>query len=139
MNPDEVIRGAGLRVTESRRAVFDVLRKHPHSRADDVYARVLQSITSTSPQSVYNVLGDFVDAGIARRIEPAGHPGLFELRVHDNHHHLICERCGAVEDVDCAVGQAPCLDPSDARGYALHSTEVTFWGLCPSCEASTSS
>ena len=79
--------------------------------------------------------GDFTDAGIVRRIEPAGHAMLFELRIGDNHHHLVCTSCGAVQDVDCAVGHAPCLHPSDTHGFTLSSAEVTYWGLCPSCAA----
>ena len=135
----ERIRGAGLRVTESRRAVLEALEVRSHASADELFALVARSVPNTSLQSVYNALGDFVDAGLVRRIEPAGRPGLFELRVDDNHHHLICSVCGAVEDVDCVVGEAPCLTPSDARGYTLHVAEVTFWGLCPACAASGSS
>lgn len=128
-----MLRSAGLRVTDSRRAVVGALVERPHASADELYAVVARTIPGTSLQSVYNALGDFVDAGLARRIEPAGRPGLFELRVDDNHHHLICAQCGAVEDVDCVTGAAPCLTPSDARGYALHAAEVTFWGVCPAC------
>lgn len=127
------LRAAGLRVTDSRRAVVDALVERPHASADELYALVARTVPGTSLQSVYNALGDFVDAGLARRIEPAGRPGLFELRVDDNHHHLICSLCGAVEDVDCVIGAAPCLTPSDARGYALQVAEVTFWGVCPTC------
>ncbi|MFB7893172.1 Fur family transcriptional regulator [Microbacterium sp. NPDC056044] len=129
------LRAAGLRVTDSRRAVVEALIERPHSSADALFAIVARTIPGTSLQSVYNALGDFVDAGVARRIEPAGRPGLFELRVDDNHHHLICSQCGAVEDVDCAVGAAPCLTPSDAHGYAVQVAEVTFWGVCPACAA----
>jgi Fur family ferric uptake transcriptional regulator len=86
-------------------------------------------------QSVYNALGDFVATGLVRRIEPAGHAGLYELRVHDNHHHLVCSGCGRIEDVDCVVGQAPCLAPSATHGFAVHTAEVTFWGLCPDCRS----
>lgn len=129
----ERIRSAGLKVTDSRRAVIDALRIRPHASADELYAVVATTVPNTSLQSVYNALGDFVDAGLVRRIEPAGRPGLFELRVHDNHHHLICSECGAVEDVDCAVGPAPCLTPSDAHGYTVRTAEVTFWGVCPAC------
>lgn len=129
----ETIRESGLRATQSRRAVIDALRERPHSRADEVYDLVAKTVPRTSLQSVYNALTDFVRVGLVRRIEPAGHPGLFELRVDDNHHHLVCTRCGAIEDVDCTVGHAPCLTPSDDLGFALHSAEVTFWGLCPSC------
>lgn len=129
----EAIRGAGLRVTQSRRAVIDALGERPHARAEEIYRSVLESIPNTSLQSVYNALGDFVRAGLVRRIEPAGHPGLFELQSGDNHHHLVCSACGSVHDVACAVGEAPCLTPSDDHGFALHAAEVTFWGLCPDC------
>jgi Fur family transcriptional regulator, stress-responsive regulator len=132
---DDAIRAVGLRVTESRRAVFDALRERPHAKADDVLDRVLQTVPGTSLQSVYNALADFADAGLVRRIEPAGHPGLFELRVSDNHHHLICNDCGTVEDVDCVVGAAPCLTPSDDRGFVVRVAEVTFWGTCSTCAA----
>lgn len=127
------LREAGLKVTQTRRAVFDALGSHPHARADEVYDAVRGALPGTSLQSVYNALGDFVTAGLARRIEPAGHPGHFELRVNDNHHHLVCQACGRIEDVDCAVGHAPCLEPSQDHGYAVHTAEVMFTGLCPAC------
>jgi len=132
---EETIRRSGLRVTDSRRAVYEALQRAPHATADLVFAAVRETVPGTSLQSVYNALGDFADAGLVRRIEPAGHPGMFELRVDDNHHHLICTGCGAVEDVDCTVGHAPCLTPSDAHGFAVATAEVTFWGLCPVCRA----
>lgn len=132
---DAAIRGAGLRVTDTRRGVYDALGAMPHARADEVCSRVRDAMPATSMQSVYNALGDFVDAGLARRIEPAGQPGLFELRVDDNHHHIVCSECGRVEDVDCVAGRAPCLHPEQAHGFSLHTAEVTFWGLCPSCAA----
>ncbi|MCP2637494.1 transcriptional repressor [Microbacterium sp. HD4P20] len=135
----ERLRGAGLRVTEPRRAVVDALGSRPHASADELYEVVARTVPGTSLQSVYNALGDFVDAGLVRRIEPAGRPGLFELRVDDNHHHLVCSECGAVEDVDCVTGDAPCLTPSDARGFVVHSAEVTFWGVCPSCATAAAS
>lgn len=130
---DAVIRGAGLRVTATRRAVFDALHRYPHSRAEQVFDRVRDDLEAPSMQSVYNALGDFVDAGLVRRIEPAGHPGLYEMRVDDNHHHLVCSECGRVQDVDCVVGEAPCLQPSDTHGYRIHTAEVTFWGVCADC------
>lgn len=132
---DEAIRGAGLRVTESRRAVFDALSVHPHASAEAIHAAVRPHLDSTSLQSVYNALGDFADAGLVRRIEPAGHPMLFELRVGDNHHHLVCTRCGDVVDVECAVGHAPCLTPSHDHGFTVTTAEVTYWGVCASCAA----
>ena len=137
-DPDDVIRTAGLRVTEPRRAVLIALGDRPHASADDVFQAVIEGVPGTSLQSVYNALSDFADAGIVRRIEPAGRPGLFELRVADNHHHLICTECGAVVDIDCAVGATPCLTPSDAQGYAISVAEVTFWGVCPACAPGSS-
>ncbi|MCR2793774.1 transcriptional repressor [Microbacterium sp. zg.Y625] len=131
----DAIRAAGLRVTDSRRVVFDALAGQPHASADDVYARVAPLAPRASKQSVYNALGDFADAGLVRRIEPAGHPMLFELRVADNHHHLVCTTCGRVEDVDCTVGHAPCLHPSETHGFAVATAEVTFWGQCATCAA----
>lgn len=130
---DAAIRAAGLRVTDSRRAVYDALREHPHATAEAVHDRVSATLSSSNLQSVYNALGDFAAAGLVRRIEPAGHPMMFELRVDDNHHHLVCTRCGDVTDVDCATGHAPCLTPVDARGYRVATAEVTYWGLCESC------
>ncbi|WP_156378975.1 Fur family transcriptional regulator [Microbacterium sp. Root61] len=136
MDAAERIRAAGLRVTDSRRAVVEALHQRPHASADELYRTVALSVPQTSLQSVYNALADFVDAGLVRRIEPAGRPGLFELRVDDNHHHVVCSRCGAVQDVDCAHGAAPCLDPADTHGFTITVAEVTFWGVCPTCAAS---
>ncbi len=133
----ERIRGAGLRVTQPRVAVLSALDDRPHSRADQVFDVVTDTLPTTSLQSVYNALGDFVEVGLVRRIEPAGHPGLFELRTGDNHHHLVCSGCGAVQDVECVVGEAPCLVPSDDHGFQVHAAEVTFWGLCPTCSTTT--
>jgi Fe2+ or Zn2+ uptake regulation protein len=129
----ERIRAAGLRVTDSRRAVIDALDRRSHASADEIFALVTRDVPQTSLQSVYNALGDFVDAGLVRRIEPAGRPGLFELRVDDNHHHIVCTRCGDVQDVECAVGPAPCLTPAQSHGFTVSTAEVTFWGLCPAC------
>lgn len=131
----DVIRGANLRVTESRLAVFEALRGRPHARAEHVFDRVRPANPRASMQSVYNALRDFEGAGLVRRIEPAGHPMLFELRVSDNHHHLICSECGAVEDVECAVGHAPCLMPSAPHGFTVSTAEVTYWGVCAACTA----
>ena len=127
------LRSAGLRVTRPRLAVLDVLATHPHADADTVVTAARDAHPSLSPQAVYGVLKALVDGGLARRIEPAGAPALFELRVGDNHHHLVCRGCGLVTDVDCAVGDAPCLTPSDAAGFVVDEAEVVFWGLCPQC------
>jgi len=132
---DALIRGAGLRVTATRVAVLEALRARPHATADAVFDGIVGTLPGTSKQSVYNALGDFADAGLARRIEPAGHAGTFELRVGDNHHHVVCTGCGRIDDVDCVVGEAPCLHMPEGSGFAIHTAEVTFWGVCPDCRA----
>ncbi len=130
-----LVRSAGLRVTASRIAVVKALSRQPHADADSVIRSVTAELGSVSPQGIYNVLTTFVEAGLVRRIEPAGSSALYELRVADNHHHVVCRRCGAVQDVDCAVGRRPCLTPSETHGYLLDEAEVTFWGICPACQS----
>ena len=131
--PEVVLRTAGLRVTDSRRAVMQALADQPHASADQLLSTIQRATPDASMQSVYNAVTDFERAGIVRRIEPAGHPGRFELRVGDNHHHLVCRQCGQVEDIDCVVGGAPCLDASNDHGYVIDEAEVTFWGVCSQC------
>ncbi len=130
---EELLRAAGLRVTRPRVAVLEVLREGGHLGVDQITARVRERLQSVSTQAVYDVLAVLTRCGLARRIEPAGSPALYEARVGDNHHHIVCRSCGAIADVDCAVGQAPCLDPSATAGFQIDEAEVTFWGLCPDC------
>jgi Fe2+ or Zn2+ uptake regulation protein len=126
------LRAAGLRVTAPRLAVHAALAAEPHSTAADLIAAA-SSAGGVSKQGLYNVLADFESAGMLRRIEPAGSPARFELRVGDNHHHLVCRMCGRTEDVDCAVGEAPCLVPSTTSGFVLDEAEVVWWGRCSDC------
>lgn len=137
LNAAELLRDAGMRVTKPREAVVVALAEHPHASADEVYSAIARELPGTSIQAVYNVLGDLAGRGVARRIEPAGSAARYELRVDDNHHHIVCTRCGAIADVDCVVGHAPCLTPSQSHGFALAQAEVTFWGLCEACLASS--
>lgn len=133
----DAIREAGLRVTEQRvaaLAVLDDARGH-HLSTEEVHAGVTARLPGTPLQSVYLVLGALAGAGLLRRIEPAGSPARYERRTDDNHHHLVCTLCGAIEDVDCAVGHAPCLTPSETHGFAVVTAEVTYWGLCARCTA----
>ena len=129
------IRDAGLRVTGQRLAVLGALEELPHSDADTVHRRVTPVLPGFSLQATYVVLNALTAAGLLRRIEPAGSPALYERRTGDNHHHVVCTGCGAVEDVDCVHGAAPCLAPSSTGGFAVTSAEVTFWGLCPACQS----
>ncbi len=131
----EQLRSAGLRATEQRVAVLKALDLKPHADANAVFDTVLRDLPDTSLQAVYGVLGALTDAGLVRRIEPAGSPARYELRVGDNHHHIVCSKCGAIGDVDCAVGHAPCLTPAETSGFTLTTAEVTYWGLCPDCAA----
>jgi Fur family ferric uptake transcriptional regulator len=116
-------------------AVLDVLRDGGHLEVDEIATRVRTRIDSVSTQAIYDVLGALSRAGLARRIEPAGSAARYEARVGDNHHHVVCRGCGTIADVDCALGDAPCLDPNNARGFEVDEAEVTFWGLCPACQA----
>lgn len=127
---------AGLRVTAQRIATLGVLRDTPgHLSVDLVTEQVHSRLGTVSQQAVYDTLGALSSAGLARRIEPAGSPALFESRVADNHHHVVCRRCGAVADIDCVVGFAPCLDASETHGFLLDEAEITFWGVCPDCQS----
>ena len=128
------LRGAGLRVTQPRLAVIDALGDNPHSDADSVATAVRSALGAVSTQAVYDVLRALTDAEIVRRIEPAGSPARYELRVGDNHHHVVCRDCGEIADVDCAVGQRPCLTASQSHGFVIHEAEVTYWGLCSQCQ-----
>ena len=134
----EVLRGAGLRVTAARVALLETLRDGDHLGVEVITSGVRERVGHVSLQAVYEALHALTAAGLVRRIEPAGSPALFERRVGDNHHHLVCRSCGAVTDVDCAVGEAPCLTASDAQGFLIDEAEITFWGLCPDCSTARS-
>jgi Fur family ferric uptake transcriptional regulator len=127
------LRAADLRVTRPRVAVLEALAARPHADVDTLVTVARTAHPSLSAQAVYGVLAALVEGGLARRIEPAGAPALFELRVGDNHHHLVCRTCGRVEDVDCATGSAPCLTPADPAGFVVDEAEVVYWGICPAC------
>lgn len=138
MPAEEELRSRGLRVTRPRLAVLDVLAQGGHLGADEIARRVRDRIGAVSTQAVYDVLHALTQAGLARRIEPAGGSTRYEARTGDNHHHVVCRGCGVVGDVDCAVGTAPCLEPSARHGFVIDEAEVTFWGLCPSCQQGSS-
>lgn len=130
----EVLRHAGLRVTASRLAILTaVLGEGQHRDAEAIAEAARQQLGALSTQAVYDNLHILEEAGLVRRIQPSGHSGRYEARVGDNHHHLVCRRCGATVDVDCAVGAAPCLEPSTKHGFVVEEAEVIFWGLCPEC------
>ncbi|MEV6487769.1 Fur family transcriptional regulator [Actinoplanes sp. NPDC051633] len=131
----EQLRASGLRVTRPRLAVLDVLGEGGHLEVEEITRRVRDRLDSVSTQGVYDVLGALSRAGLARRVEPAGSPARYETYAGDNHHHIVCRGCGAIEDVDCSVGERPCLQPTGGHGFAVDEAEVTFWGLCPSCQA----
>lgn len=130
------LRAAGLRVTEPRVAVLEAVRRRPHAPASDVVEQVRSSSPGVSVQTVYNCLAVLTEAGIVRRIELPGVPGArYEHRRGDNHHHLVCRKCGALEDVACAQGHAPCLAAAEDHGYEIDEAEVIYRGLCPTCRA----
>src|ERR1700751_5322735 len=133
------LRGAGLRVTAARVALLEAVRDGDHLGVEALASGVRDRVGHISLQAVYEALHALTGAGLIRRIEPPGSPARFEGRVGDNHYHLVCRSCGAVTDVDCAVGEVPCLTPSDDHGYSIDEAEVIYWGLCPGCSTASNS
>ncbi|MEM7339453.1 MAG: Fur family transcriptional regulator [Actinomycetota bacterium] len=130
---DQLLRSHGLQVTAQRLAVLQAVGERPHATADDLIEDVRSVIGSISRQAVYDTLAVFADKQIVRRIQPAGSPARFEDRVGDNHHHLICRSCSTMYDIDCAVGETPCLTADDDHGFEIDEAEVIYWGRCPAC------
>jgi len=128
------LRDGGLRVTSPRLAVLSVVTEGKHMTAEQIALAARERVGTISTQAVYDVLGALTRTGFVRRIEPAGSPARYETRVGDNHHHVVCRSCGAIADVDCVVGDPPCLEPADGGGFVIDEAEVTFWGLCPDCQ-----
>ncbi len=133
-----LLRTHGLQVTAQRLAVLHAVSGGPHSSADHIYKAVQAEIGAVSRQAVYDALATLTDKGVLRRIQPAGSSTRYEDRVDDNHHHLICRICNSMVDVDCAVGETPCLTAADDSGYEIDEAEVVYWGRCPDCAAAIS-
>lgn len=130
---EQLLRDSALRVTRPRVAVLSAVHEHPHADTETIIGAARAGLGRVSTQAIYDVLRALTSAGLIRRIEPAGSVARYESRVADNHHHVVCRSCGAMQDVDCAVGSAPCLTASDDHGYSIDEAEVTYWGLCPTC------
>jgi Fe2+ or Zn2+ uptake regulation protein len=124
----------GLQVTAQRLAVLRAVTRRPHGTADQIELHVRGEIGAVSRQAVYDALATLADKGLIRRIQPARSPARYEDRVDDNHHHLVCRACGVMVDVDCSVGQAPCLQAADDHGFVIDEAEVIYWGICPDCQ-----
>ena len=135
---ERMLRGAALRVTRPRLAVLAAVHDHPHADTDSVIGIVRQDLREVSHQAVYDVLRALTLAGLVRRLQPMGSVARYEARVGDNHHHVVCRLCGAIADVDCAVGDTPCLTAADGAGYQIDEAEVIYWGRCPECARNTS-
>lgn len=132
-----MLRGATLRVTRPRLSVLSAVHTQPHLDTDTIIGVVRADLGEVSHQAVYDVLRALTTAGLVRRIQPPGSPARYESRVGDNHHHVVCRSCGAIADVDCAVGETPCLTASDAHGFSIDEAEVIYWGVCPDCSTTT--
>ena len=132
-DPAARLRSVSLRVTRPRLAVLEALRDHRHVDTDAVIALVRAELPTVSHQAIYDVLRALTEAGLVRRIQPAGATARYESRVGDNHHHVVCRSCGAIADVECAVGHAPCLAAPDDHGFVIDEAEVVYWGYCPDC------
>ena len=134
-----MLREADLRVTRPRVAVLTAVHEHPHADTDSIIGAARRELGQLSHQAVYDVLRALTASGLVRRIQPSGSVARYEARVGDNHHHVVCRSCGVIADVDCAVGDMPCLTASDDRGFAIDEAEVVYWGLCPACSLQSSS
>src|SRR5919198_85771 len=132
---ERMLREAALRVTRPRIAVLSAVHDHPHADTDSIIGVVRDDLGEVSHQAVYDVLRALHGAGLVRRIQPLGSVARYEARIGDNHHHVVCRSCGAIADVDCAVGTAPCLTASDDHGFLIDEAEVIYWGRCPECAA----
>ena len=130
-----LLRARSMRVTAPRVAVLRELSAHPHADVDTITRCTRERLGSVSTQAVYDILGALAAIGLVRKFEPAGHPARFEIELGDNHHHLVCRTCGTIIDVECAPGEAPCLDAADDHGFAIDEAEVIYWGTCPECAA----
>ncbi len=130
---ERLLRAADLRVTRPRVAVLTAVHEQAHADTDTLIGVVRQDLGEVSHQAVYDVLRALTSAGLVRRIQPSGSVARYESRVGDNHHHVVCRSCGAIADVDCAHGSAPCLTASDDQGYTIDEAEVVYWGRCPAC------
>ncbi|MFD3508833.1 Fur family transcriptional regulator [Nocardia sp. NPDC058666] len=135
---ERMLRTASLRVTAPRLAVLTAVHQHPHADTDTILGQVRASLGAVSQQAVYDVLRALTSAGLLRRIQPMGTVARYETRVRDNHHHLVCRSCGVIVDVECSVGDAPCLTAPDAFGFVVDEAEVIYWGRCPECTTSSS-
>jgi Fur family ferric uptake transcriptional regulator len=133
----DVLRDAGLRVTAQRVAVLDAVRRLPHADTDSLINAVRAATGDISHQAVYDVLRVLTEARLVRKIQPLGQVARYEGRVGDNHHHAVCRGCGTIVDVDCAVGDTPCLTASESKGFVIDEAEVIYWGTCPDCTTST--
>jgi Fur family ferric uptake transcriptional regulator len=136
-DPAELLRQHGYRVTAQRLAVLRAVSSQPHLTAEEAVGIVRSDIGAISRRAVYDAVGSLADEGLLRRIQPAGSAARYEVRVGDNHHHLVCRSCGSMVDVDCAVGDAPCLTASDDAGFEIDEAEVVYWGRCPACIAAS--
>lgn len=132
---EEMLRGTGLRVTRPRTAVLEAVHARPHADTEAIHDATRGRLGQVSHQAVYDVLRVLTDHGLVRRIQPQGSVARYEARVGDNHHHLVCRSCRVIVDVDCAVGERPCLTAADAAGFTVDEAEVVYWGLCPGCSA----
>jgi Fe2+ or Zn2+ uptake regulation protein len=134
----QMLQASALRVTRPRMAVLDAVYTHPHADTDSIIRAVRDDLPEVSHQTVYDALNALTATGLVRRIQPSGSVARYESRVGDNHHHVVCRVCGVIADVDCAIGEAPCLTASDDNGFSIDEAEVIYWGVCPECSTTRS-
>ena len=132
---ERMLRESALRVTRPRLAVLAAVHEHPHADTDSIINVVRTGLNEVSHQAVYDVLKALTDKGLLRRIQPPGSVARYEARVGDNHHHVVCRSCGVITDIECVIGDPPCVSPADAGGFVIDEAEVIYWGLCSNCQS----
>jgi Fur family peroxide stress response transcriptional regulator len=137
-SPDEKIHGHGLRMTDQRRAVYDVLTgKRDHPTAVEVFTRVRERMPSISLATVYNCLETLTDCGLAKTVTDERGPARYCPNLQE-HAHFFCETCGGVSDIPLRSRRRPEDVWEFPENLTVSRHEIAFRGLCPKCAASAS-
>jgi Fe2+ or Zn2+ uptake regulation protein len=129
----DILRERGMRVTSQRLLIHRALRERGgHLTAEQVHALVGPSLPGVTQQTVYNTLALLADLGVAQRVAAPGVSTRFEVR-RDEHHHAVCQRCGAVEDLQVRVPVSRAVGAAREAGFTPATASVTVLGLCERC------
>lgn len=136
-SPDQLVaafRASGRKVTPQREGIFRALHDDPtHPTAEAVHARIVADMPSVSLRTVYSTLHELAEMGELHQLDVGTGSARFDPRV-DDHHHLVCDRCGSVQDLEAQFPGVSLADDNDF-GFAVDATEIVFRGLCRDCRA----